>query len=121
VAALVRERLGALLKQHRLEPDPRRDPPPPAAVRLHVRKYAVNRLLELNAWQSQESADVASAATSVSPVRQLRLAETTGSPMPIVRIEQENRVIDGRIKEFNRRKQELACSLMDRSLLATAF
>ena len=33
----------------------------------------------------------------------------------IARIEQENRVIDGRIKEFNRRKQELAHERAERS------
>lgn len=33
----------------------------------------------------------------------------------IARIEQENRVLDGRIKEFNRRKQELAHERAERS------
>ena len=33
----------------------------------------------------------------------------------IARIEQENRVIDGRIKEFNKRKQELAHERAERS------
>lgn len=33
----------------------------------------------------------------------------------IARIEQENRVLDGRIKEFNKRKQELAHERAERS------